>query len=427
MKKSIFKQLAVLVVLAAVVASIGSCRKNSGNTDLVIVPPKLPGLRQLVVSVLNSSTQDSLTGYTLHIKSPSGESDQSVTGTRYVIKNPEVGTYTLTATLSGFVSQSQSVKVAAIADETIGYTLQAGFFLTKSAPVVAVTTTSGGTVTVKEDVEQPSSPVVATVNIPANIVYTMPDGSKPATVNISVTNVPVAAETAPVEVVNGVSEVQMTKVDLVAGDKIPLKTLDLQPEGLTFSKPMMVDMNIADLYPPQMSVAEKTKRQAGLVLSYVHQDGTVEKVVPDHFSADRNTAYFNITHFSKWIIVNEHVKLKYVSSSDSPLQVKTAGCGEALSGFFEYESRYKFLDPAYPWLSWVITRGTNDLVYGIMEDYSKSAIPGYSQTATWKCTLEKWQVIDMDDTMSSNHYVIIPTNGILDFSTSLCHNQGGVN
>lgn|GEM_PF-1922648 len=424
MKKSMFRQIAVVAAVVITLVITGSCRKNSGSTDLVIDPPKVPGTRALTVSVLNSTSLDSLSGYTLHVKSPSGESDKTVSGTRCVIANPEAGTYTFTASLNGYVSASTDLKVVLPADQMAGLSISQSILLAKSAPVVAVTATAGATVTVKENVEETAAPVVATVTVPSNTVFTLADGSKPATVNISVTNVPVAAAAAPVEVVNGVSQVQMTDVQVVAGDKIPLKTLDLQPEGLTFDKPMVIDMSIADLYPPAMSVAEKTTRQAGLVLSYVHKDGSVEKVVPDHFSADRNTAYFKISHFSKWQIVNDHVKLKYISSSDSPLQVKTAGCGEALSGTFTYESRYKYLDPTDPWLSWVMTSSTNDLVYTLSQEVNQSAVPGYSISATWKCTLEKWQVIDSDDPGHTTRNVLIPTNGVLTVNTSICHNQG---
>ena len=76
------------------------------------------------------------------------------------------------------------------------------------------------------------------------------------------------------------------------------------------------------------------------------------------------------------------------------------------------------------WLSWVMTSSTNDLVYTLSQEVNQSAVPGYSISATWKCTLEKWQVIDSDDPGHTTRNVLIPTNGVLTVNTSICHNQG---
>ena len=419
MKKFNLKQFAVLAVIVAAVVIIGSCRKNSGSTDLIIVPPPVPGIRALTFSALNSSTQDSLTGYSLHIKSPSGTSDQNVAGTSYTIKNPEAGVYTFTATLNGFIAATRDVIVVLPTKETASLLLNASVLLTKSAPSVAITAAMGGVVTVKEDVEQPAAPVIASVSVPANTVFTLADGSKPATVNISVTNLPTAAAAAPVEIVNGQQETALKEMDIV-NNGLAVKKLDLQPQGLTFSKPMVISMYIGDMYPG-MTVAEKTADQTGLVFDYKRQDGTVETVNPDHFSLNRDTIFFQISHFSDWQLSISYLKL--VSTETwSPLQTVTSDCGAGIPSF-SYSTSFQYTNSLFSLvLRLLVMNGY--LLTTYVDNVNIPAVPGYTVTATWQTKLNK---IDVTNTKNGQQvtFYLFKKESKTDKTYNICHNQGG--
>jgi hypothetical protein len=425
MKNSLIYRMTALAVLVAAVGILGSCRKNTGTTDLVIVPPIVPGVRQLSVSVLNSSNKDSLTGYTLSLKTPSALIETTVAGKKFVVDNPVAGTYTLTASLNGFIANSKTFSVVLPAQITASLYVDESIQLTKTAPVVVVTTTAPATVTVKQVAEVPASPVVAVLTVPAATVFTLPDNSKPVTVNISVTNIPTPAQSVPTVVVANVSEKQAAPVQVVIGDKLPMKILDLQPSGLTFDKPMVIELSIADCYPKAMTIAEKIAKQADLSLNYVRKDNTVEKVAPDHFSADRNTVYFQITHFSQWFMTNNKVTVTKIGSSLSPVQEKTAGCGEALAGSFVYTLRIKYLDPADPYLPWLLSNEEIDLVYTVSESFAVDPLPGYSTKATWQCDLVNYRVVDTTPGGRSRDVAVPQSGRQVVVQRIICHNQGG--
>jgi hypothetical protein len=59
-------------------------------------------------------------------------------------------------------------------------------------------------------------------------------------------------------------------------------------------------------------------------------------VSPDHFSADRNTVYYKISHFSEWVQTNKNVTLtkKKALGTYSPISV-SGNCGMSFSYNFE--------------------------------------------------------------------------------------------
>jgi hypothetical protein len=419
MKTSLFKQLAALLAVVAAVAIVISCRKNSGSTDLIITPPKVPGVRQLTVAVLSSASQDTLSGYSLHIVSPSGATDKTVSGNRYVISNPEAGTYTFTASLNGYIAGSQSLTVILPADETASLILSTPVFLTKSAPAVAIQAASGGTVAVKQSVEQASAPVVATVTVPPAVSFTLPNGTKPATVDIAVTNIPSVGQTAPSVTVGGEEQVALKQVEIV-NNGLAVKKMDLQPEGLTFDKPMNISMYIGDIFQGY-TVSEKTTLQQGMRFDYVKTDGSVESVLPDKFSTNRDTIYFNINHFSQWTLVFAGYKFTQAHVW-SPTQTKTSGCGEGLPPF-SYTVPNLTTDPYFALLLRLL-RIEGKLMNTYVDPYSAvPGIPGYSITGSWKTELNK-VTISKGSTTYLTIYLFLG-NSTLDKNFGICHNQGG--
>jgi hypothetical protein len=391
MKKSNLKILSLLMLVAIVVATVFSCKKTSfppDPNDNIVVK------RQLEVSALNAFTGDSIGQFSVTITTPSATVTQTATGNKYVLTNLVSGNYTVVVSKTGYnTSTAKTVSVSLPTDAKSSMIVNASVTLAKVAAAVAVTGTTGGVVTVKANSEVAASATVASVAVAPATVFTLADGTKPATVSISVTNVPVNTQLAPVVNVGGSNQVVVASIDVIK-DQIPVKTLDLQPEGLTFSQPMVIDMYIGDMYPPQMSIADKTSKQAGLTLNYVRKDGTVEVLTPDHFSTDRNTVYYKITHFSQWHLLDNFLKIVKGANTKSAIQTKTSACGLGLNATFEYTTLYKMMDPADPYRPWLLTSQWADARYTVQESVNAPAQAGWTCVATWQCTLENWVLTD---------------------------------
>jgi hypothetical protein len=427
MRNLIRKVAYALVICVTVLAVMYSCKKSP-------VPPdpnlEVPVTRQLVISALNAFTTDSIGQFSISVTTPTTPVNQVTTGNTYVITNIVTGTYVITISKTGYVTSNPStVNVVVPSDPKASMIIKESVGLTKAAPAVVVTGTAGGVVTTKSNPDVASSQVVANTVVAPATVFTLADGTKPATVSISVSSVPINTQLVPVMNVGGVNEVQVSGIDVIK-DQIPVKTLDLQPEGMTFDKPMIIDMYIGDMYPPNMSINDKTAKQNGLTLNYVRKDGTVEVLTPDHFSADRNTVFYKVTHFSKWNLLDNWVSIKLISTTKSPLQTKTSSCNFGLAGNFSYTSRYVFGAAADPYGPWLLTSRFADAVYTVAESFSFPVQSGYYVQATWQCTLENWQMTDNCPGAYWQQWhirnFVIPVQGDkVKLTYVVCHNQGG--
>ncbi|MCX6219810.1 MAG: hypothetical protein NTZ69_02335, partial [Bacteroidia bacterium] len=272
--------------------------------------------------------------------------------------------------------------------------------------------------------EVATSAPVANATVAPGTVFTLADGTKPASVAISVTNIPVNTAVAPTANIGGVpTTVVSTRVEII-NNQIPSKKLDLQPSGLVLSQPMIVDVYIGKDYPATMSVAEKTARQNGLTMNYVRKDGTVEVVTPDHFSADRNTVYYKITHFSQWSQSNKFVTIKPSLSkaltTSSPV-TKLGECGSNLvfTPFF----KVGFVNP----ISFLLTGSAQAVTFGATGDlrvYLGS--PGFFVSATYYYDIETFDLNDATPGFEFDTLIGLPTATVhLNAEYLSCHNQGG--
>ena len=429
MKRSNLKLVPVFLLMTVMVfAVVFSCKKSDVAPDPNL---NIKVERKLVVSALNSSTNDSIGQFSVSITTPTSTINQVAAGNTYVVTDLVAGAYTIVVSKTGYsTSTAQTVTVALPTDAKTSMILKQTLTLTKAAAAVAVTAAAGAVIPVKANPDVSTSATVADVTVAAGTVFTLADGTKPTTVNISVSNVPVNTQLAPLLNVGGVNEVQVTNI-VVIKDQIPVKTLDLQPEGMTFDKPMIIDMYIGDMYPSTMPLDVKIAKQNGLTLNYVKKDGTVEVLTPDHFSTDRNTVYYKVTHFSKWNLLDNWLSIKLISTTKSAVQTKFGACGAALSGTFQYTARYKINDSADPYGAWLLTSRWADAVYTVSDNYSFAAQPNYEIKATWQCTLENWQLTDTCPGFWQQWHTrnfIIPQQGeATKCEYVACHNQGGGN
>jgi hypothetical protein len=426
MKKSNLKLFLAILMVSIAGIIIYSCRKSEGPPD---PNASITVERKLVISALGSFAKDSIGQFSATITSPSGTVNQVATGNTIVIKDPVAGNYTIVVTKTGYnTSAPEVVNITVPADPKASMTINVPILLVKLATPVAVTGTTGAVIAVKVNSEVPTSAPVANATVSPGTVFTLADGTKPATVSITATNIPSEASTAPVTNTGGGNQVTLTSSTEVVNNSIPMQQLDLQPTGLVLSVPMIIDMYIGDDYPSSMSLAEKTARQGGLTLNYVRSDGTVEEVSPDHFSADRNTVFYKISHFSRWTHLNRYAKMTKASTFYTyETQSKSSDCGSFLSGVFQVVRIYSKSTR----LPWLITRKDNaDLVYAsrLFNLPSIYAPTGYYFKFDGIFKIENWVLTDSTPGFGQIYNIQVPTY----LSSSLfnfipCHNQGGHN
>ncbi len=415
----------MITIVVFAIAIVFSCRKNTDDGAAIIEQANKPGVRELIISALNPGIQDTLAGFNLSITMPNRKLDTMVTGKRLVIKNLVAGKYNGCVTKTGYICDSISVVVVLPSKSNVSLFLSQTALLPKAANPVVVSTSVGSSIPVSTSADVPSSPVVATVTVPAGIVVTMPDGSKPTTISLSATNLPTENQITPVNMVNGVPTVEAQPLG-VSNGQIVLKTIDLQPEGITFNIPMIVELNISDMYPASMDATFKAARQNALTLNYIRKDGTIEKISPDHFSADRGIAYFKITHFSEWNLVNSNLTMTKVTTGFAAEKNVISDCGKGLTGSFTNTIHYPYGTGSDPYLPWLITSIAADVNYTVTANYDIPPVSGKQVTAHWSCIIETWELKDSTPGGVPKRTLLIPAAGSSVTATYAdCHNQGG--
>ena len=424
MKKSNLKVVLLFFALVVAGAAIYSCKKSTTTPDpnLSIVVS-----RQLVISALNTYSGDSIGQFTAAITTPTTTLNQTATGNTIVIKDPVAGNYSIVVSKTGFTtSVAKTITVVLPTDAKSSLKIKASVGLSQVAAPVVVTSSAGGAIPVNTFAGVASSAVVADVTVAPATVFTLADGSKPTSVSISVTNVPVATATLPATN----NTVVATSVPVVK-NQVPIQTLDLQPEGMTFDKPMVIDMNIANLFPASMSVAQKTAYQNALTLNYVKKDGTVEVITPDHFSADRNTVYYKISHFSTWVLTNSAViSFVQIASTEIPFTpAVNPTCGATLAaGSFTESITYTNSDATIPNLAWILTNRSDitSVTYPVTVNFD--AVAGVANTyagESWSCSVDNYLLtVQLPGSTSTIVKTIsVPNNSQLPHpSFSPCHN-----
>lgn len=417
MKNSNFKIMLVLVALMS--TTLFFCKKDDTPADPnegIVVK------REIVVSALNAFTQDSISSFDVKITTPTTTISKTSTGNTLAVTDLVAGTYKIIVSKSGFTtSEEQEITVVLPTDPKVALILPSRVLLTKTATPVVVTGATGGTITVKEDAGTSSSAPVAAAEVQPGTTFTLADGSKPASVSISVTNIPVNTAVAPVESVNGVSTLVVPDGIEVIDNKIPSTKLNLQPEGLVLSQPMIVSVDLTNKYPTTMSLAEKTARQAGLTMNYERKDGTFETITPDHFSADRNTVYYKISHFSQWSESNSNVTfVKEKRAGLSPLQNAVGACGAAFDHTFEYSFIISDIRIIYPLFG---ATASQQVAMTVDERIKNPLSSGFYSSVNWQCAYETYILTDSTPGYSITATVIVPLYGVSTKEYVACHQQ----
>jgi hypothetical protein len=174
--------------------------------------------------------------------------------------------------------------------------------MTKSAPSVTVTSSSGAIIPVF-DSQKAGSPQEARLEVPANNTITV-NGTVQSSINITATYIP--------------KEVGKPKL---SKDRVVLKSLDLQPDGAKFAKPIRVGIFVSDLLP---FVTDKWK----LTVIFGGDTSSVKS-----FSSKNDTAYFDVSHFTTAIVINRDITVTTAQNYKGGFYYETP-CSEGVTETF---------------------------------------------------------------------------------------------
>jgi hypothetical protein len=386
-----------MILVGVSIFAINSCKKNVGSTDLLADPVIIPS-STLEIDVLDAATKDSLAGFTLTVTDPGNKTViANATGDRhYLVKipyNSPVGNYQVLISKLGFVTETRTVAISSLI-RTSNLNIPSIVQMTKSAPPVTLDLSKGGSIPIASTVGA-TGPPAASLSMPAGTVVTRADGSiETAAISIAATNM------APANFPSASGDVVISALPPANGS-IPMKSLNFAPDGLQFSKGLVVGMYIGDAL-----AGLSTSEAQGVIANMKLDNSSGGKPSEfDHFSHD--TAYFKIYHFSSYDF-NTGYKLHKKSEEETSIEAPVVQCNQPITGKLAKKIRHQSA-----LLCRLLGLIQAEFQTTVDTDLNKEAIPG----AKWNITVTG---------VSISVGFPIPTGVVsVNYDFITCHNQGG--
>jgi len=412
MKKSYFiRTFAILVLVGASIFAINSCKKNVGPTDLLADPIIVPK-STLEISVLDATSKDSMAGFTIAVTDPAGKLTTATVDKKYTFNNVTLsGNYTVIVSKTGFITENKVINVALVANSSMF--IPSSILLAKAAAPVVVDSKLGGQIQIAADLNNTTAKPAAKL------------GMDPGT-EVKLNGVVVASPSIAATYVPSSSFVDksgaMTATDLPTTGSVPLKSMNFQPDGMTFSKPLKISLYVGDVLAG-LTGTELDEAKAGITFDNVHSDGTVEAIPVKSFNAAGDTAYFFISHFSTWELklpINAVVQTKTFGSWRS---LKFANCNAPA----EEEDIEEYIEENAPMFVKVMGWGGASRYYFPMRTHiSKLAIPGFKWNIKWRSEYITYKLKKKSTGAVAPRIYKVATNvGEIVYDFTSCHNQGG--
>lgn len=266
----------------------------SSSLDPILrdIPPLPDGSKILTITTTSTRSGGTLSEYQLTVQAPDGSfTDLSLSEASTEILGATSGTYTITATKSGYITSTKqiSLSVPADADDIFGF--EAFMFLTQANPSVSIDNAAGGEIVVPAVGNNGSGPGSATtkITIPAGAV------AGAGSTDYTITAVP----RDPADFSNGASPY----------------TYIFEPSGLVFVTPITVEIPLN--LPAELLGVPAT-------FDFV---GSPAESLPIDISADGAIGTVQISHFSTYVLSFAIT----TSSTDGTKSLNfKSGCGEDL-------------------------------------------------------------------------------------------------
>jgi len=412
MKKSYFiRTFAILVLVGASIFAINSCKKNVGPTDLLADPIIVPK-STLEISVLDATSKDSVAGFTVAITDPKGKLTTVTVDKKYTFNNvTESGNYTVIVSKTGFLTENKVINVALVANSSMF--IPSSILLAKAAAPVVVDSKLGGQIAIQASLDNPTAKPAAKLAMDPGTVV-MLNGVAVASPSIAATYVPSSS------FVDKSGAMQAT--DLPKTGSVALKSMNFQPDGMTFSKPLKISLYVGDVLAG-LTGTDLDEAKAGITFDNVHADGKVEAVPVTSFNAAGDTAYFFITHFSTWELQLPKNAVLQSKSFGDWRSLKFAKCNEPA----DEEDVEEYIEENAAMFTKVMGWGGKTRYYfPVRTIIKKTALPGFKWNIKWRSERVTYKLKNKKTGAIEPRVYKIATNvGEIVYDFTSCHNQGG--
>jgi len=411
MKKTYFiRTFAMLLLVAASIFAINSCKENVGPTDLLAVPTIVP-VSSIELEVYNSKS-DSLKGYDVEIKDPSGKitklTDQQKS--KIIISDVVNGPYTLKVSKGNETSTEfylpEEIKIVVSIPAGTSIVFPAFVMLTKANPFVKIDPTVGGALNF-------GTPVVGAAPLPTATIApgtVVTDAAGNVVTDLKISATPVAPSNL---VDKKTGDVQIEAPS--AGAKVA-KSIEFLPSGLQFTKPIRIGIFVGDIIEG-LDAAEALEVVQGLDLS-TESAGKAPEFIG--MSDDGKTAFFDIYHFSSY-----NLKLPYELFEDNQEILEwhdvVVPCNTKLKASASYKREY--LRGTKATLA-ATGNGNTDINFLFEELIEELEVPGSRWNLRWRYVVKRFKVKHKSKG-EVGIFDYVSGKLVVQKTLTPCHNQGG--
>lgn len=301
MKIKINTRFLVLPLLAfAMMFALNQC-KNVGPTEWPEPDPSL--VNELKVTVVDGENGSTLSGYDIKLVLPNGTAKEFNSNTgEFSFDGTSEGTYVITASKDGYLTESTVIEVVKAEDETNSTVTQHAFFLNKKGEANVVPP-QGITIYAPSDIEGTQT------------MISFPYGALSSEQNITVSFIQPLAKFEELTII---------------GERVPVKGYHFSPD-LTFSENAMPTVTIP------INIPSVTEGLTDIWFGTYDAVGGSWEMIPGTLNEDRTTASFVMPHFSTWFVFTGFRLIKD-SEVWSPYKfvAESDVCGAGVCGTFIY-------------------------------------------------------------------------------------------
>jgi hypothetical protein len=298
MKTKFYRPIYAMVLLAGVMLfSLTQCKKV-GSSDWPEPNPET--LNELKFAVYDGEHGDLLSDLNFSVIYPDGIMEEfTAESGKLTLEGNQVGSYIVTASKSGYLSQSTVIEVEETPDEIIAVTKQ-NFYLNQIGETRTVSA-SGVTLSIESDFEV--SPKI-----------TFPEGAVASNTDITVTYVPSPSKFGEFTVL---------------GERV------IQ-SGFNFSPDMEFPADSKPVLEVPVTIPSVINGDAPFLLGSFNENTQEWEIIEGQLNDDRTMATFEMPHFSIWYTFTGYRLVGEVGWSPYVLSGQSETCSEGACGTFVY-------------------------------------------------------------------------------------------
>ncbi len=381
MKTKFYKPIYAIVLLAGVMLfSLTQCKKV-GTSDWPEPNPETQN--ELKIAVYDGEQGDPLNDLILTVVYPDGimEEFTSESG-KLTLVGDQVGSYILTASKSGYLSQSSVIDVEQSPEDIIAVTKQ-DFYLNQIGETNTITT------------GETSFPINSDFDISPTITF--PQGSVSANTDVTVTYIPTPAKFGEFEVL-GERAIQ---------------------SGFNFSPDLEFPADAKPVLEVPVTIQSVIDGDTPFLLGSYNENTQEWEIIEGQLNIDRTMATFEMPHFSIWYTFTGYRLVGETGWSPYVLSGESETCSEGACGTFVYVT-----DVDNTLINDLISFGADPVEFYVIDTRCIGPRELYAQQLYTRCKLTNYKIYNYTGEFLENVTQIPMEIFQWKVEETYCHHQG---